>query len=1183
MKILKLNFKNIHSLKGENTVDFTKYPLSEAGIFAIIGPTGSGKSTLLDIITLALYNQTPRIGTLSKNEVKSKGSIITRNTDDCYAEVEYQINSKQYRSKWEISTARTGELRDYTMELSELPEGNLITDKKGEVPNLNTQIIGLNYEQFIKSIVLSQGEFAKFLKATPSERSELLEKITGTEIFRLIGKAAYDKQKEEKIKLDNLEIKLKSIDVLGEDEIKSLNETNKNLENEIIICNKTIVEFSKFLSLKENILSYEKKKKSVENEFNKIENELKNFEKSKLKLEKHELLQNLKTDIFEINNLYDYLKDIENKYIIEKKKYSELNITKNEIGLKINQLSQKKIDLENEFNITIPKIKKARELDFKIESINSKIQDIRESFKNKSDAFKIATSEYDNLQKKNQNDKNLLQKKENWISDNLIIEELEKEFSLIEEKISSFDNVQKEILNYINKFGDNQIFKDLKTLIDWNKKLSLLKEKSIKFQQEKKNFENELKFSVEQKYDLEEKLEQLKIIYEGLKNQQLNSELFLKNKSKIDEISLKNQELIDLNKKLNKKISDNFERIEIAEKYLEELKIRKERQQLEAKYDHDRTKLSQGEACFLCGSKEHPYVINYKNELDETTKILKNKELELKKLILENQKTTNQITEYESILKTNINIVQDLSTENDNIKSNFAELNKSHQFLLNIDNIEGIKNQIEKNIEEGKTIKNQINIISKIVDINNSINILENIIEKLSIFVEKENQVKLILKKYEKYIKNETKTSQVKTILKEIIDVYTKEKEATSNLKNEIFSVEKLIEEKSKQIEILKSELILQKEELETKKSENETIKKERFELVKEEHLDVVEENINQLIKDNLENLNKLKNDLTTVITNEENCLKNINSFEFEKDNKLKTIAEKENILLPKLQLSGFENIADAQKSILTEEEARQIKNKLDELHDHKTSVLQSIKDIYAELEKFNIEDTSEMKIGKLIEEIDNQKNKIEISNREIGIIKNKLEENTKRNKTIISLKEDFKAQEKEFVRWNTLNELIGDAQGKKFTAYAQQITLNHLINLANLHLTKLNDRYILKKSQNSIKENLIVIDTYMGNSERSVQTLSGGESFLLSLALAIGLSDLASKNTRIECLFIDEGFGTLDQQTLDSALATLEELQSQTKRSIGIISHVQAIKERITTQIELKKVNSGHSTLEII
>ena len=161
------------------------------------------------------------------------------------------------------------------------------------------------------------------------------------------------------------------------------------------------------------------------------------------------------------------------------------------------------------------------------------------------------------------------------------------------------------------------------------------------------------------------------------------------------------------------------------------------------------------------------------------------------------------------------------------------------------------------------------------------------------------------------------------------------------------------------------------------------------------------------------------------------------------------------------------------------------------------------------------------------------------------------------------------------------LKDIIGSADGKVFRAFAQGLTLKKLTELANRHLLQLNGRYLIHKP-NDKDLALEIIDQHHANNIRSIHTLSGGESFLVSLALALGLSDLAGRNTQIKSLFIDEGFGTLDESALDLAITTLENLQSIGKR-IGVISHVHALKERITTQIQVQKKGSGFSDLVIM
>ena len=150
------------------------------------------------------------------------------------------------------------------------------------------------------------------------------------------------------------------------------------------------------------------------------------------------------------------------------------------------------------------------------------------------------------------------------------------------------------------------------------------------------------------------------------------------------------------------------------------------------------------------------------------------------------------------------------------------------------------------------------------------------------------------------------------------------------------------------------------------------------------------------------------------------------------------------------------------------------------------------------------------------------------------------------------------------------LNSLIGSADGAKFRKFAQGLTLNHLVYLANEQLNKLDGRYQLQ-CQQSETLSLEVLDTWQGDSVRDTKTLSGGESFLVSLALALALSDLVSNKTSIDSLFLDEGFGTLDNDTLEIALDALDNLNA-TGKMIGIISHVEALKERIAVQVKVEK-----------
>ena len=217
-----------------------------------------------------------------------------------------------------------------------------------------------------------------------------------------------------------------------------------------------------------------------------------------------------------------------------------------------------------------------------------------------------------------------------------------------------------------------------------------------------------------------------------------------------------------------------------------------------------------------------------------------------------------------------------------------------------------------------------------------------------------------------------------------------------------------------------------------------------------------------------------------------------------------------------------------------------------------------------------------------LHQQISSNDNELKTHNEEQGAIRKSLEEDQKRRNKQKSLLKKIKQQREQYDDWTYLNGLIGSADGAKFRKYAQGLTLDHLIYLANQQLERLHGRYCLQRKQGDALE-LQVIDTWQADSQRDTTTLSGGESFLVSLSLALALSDLVSHKTSIDSLFLDEGFGTLDSETLEIALDALDNLNASGKM-IGVISHIEAMKERIPVQIHVKKMHGlGVSKLEDI
>ncbi|MGB7785068.1 MAG: SbcC/MukB-like Walker B domain-containing protein, partial [Salinimicrobium sp.] len=296
---------------------------------------------------------------------------------------------------------------------------------------------------------------------------------------------------------------------------------------------------------------------------------------------------------------------------------------------------------------------------------------------------------------------------------------------------------------------------------------------------------------------------------------------------------------------------------------------------------------------------------------------------------------------------------------------------------------------------------------------------------------------------------------------------------------------------------------------------------------------------------------------------------------------KKQQLEELEKSLFPKVKSEGCNEISEALERLLPEQKAAELRKKKEELCSETTKTEVAIKTLSLELQKLqekDVEEASEVLSGNLQQKLEQLQN----LNTACEELRRKLNNHRDILQKIQKIEEGLVEKKQKIRRWELLNQLIGDATGKKFNDFAQDLSLSQLLQLANKRLRGLSDRYRIDKPSESEDDGLVAIDEHMGGQRRSVKTLSGGETFILSLSMALALSDLASKNVEINSLFIDEGFGTLDPETLDQTLDTLERLQAESSKTIGIISHVDSLKERIATQIQLKRNGQGYSSLEL-
>jgi exonuclease SbcC len=327
---------------------------------------------------------------------------------------------------------------------------------------------------------------------------------------------------------------------------------------------------------------------------------------------------------------------------------------------------------------------------------------------------------------------------------------------------------------------------------------------------------------------------------------------------------------------------------------------------------------------------------------------------------------------------------------------------------------------------------------------------------------------------------------------------------------------------------------------------------------------------------------NELSNEVVSIKATEDSCSKQISELIHKQKDDEKELqrvqSEFENVLIE----NDFASQEAYQNALFSQEERELLEKNCKALEEQYTQIETLKNTTLKQLQEQKALELNDKPFDEVEKELQELSTNIDELQKSIGSLEKELEINATNIAKHATKIEALQSKREAFKVWIKLNDMIGSSSGDKFAKFAQGITLDQLIYLANGHLTILSPRYELQRSTNSQKLlELEIIDGFQGDAVRPVSTLSGGESFIVSLALALGLSALASQKIAIDSLFLDEGFGTLDNNSLEMALNALNALQSSGKM-VGVISHVEALKERIPKQIKIVPNGDGTSKVEL-
>lgn len=547
--------------------------------------------------------------------------------------------------------------------------------------------------------------------------------------------------------------------------------------------------------------------------------------------------------------------------------------------------------------------------------------------------------------------------------------------------------------------------------------------------------------------------------------------------------------------------------------------------------DH-RTKLEDGKPCPLCGSNEHPFAEGNVPAPDEIEQKIES----LTKLIDkadEQEAAIKKLEQAETAARKNLNDSEKLETEATNDKKTAEKT---------VAELKETLTKLRTGFEELKlAVSGKLQPLG-IIEIPESE--VESLLESL----------RSRLKAWQEQVKQKT------DIEKQITAIDSEVKRLDAVIDTQV----KALAEKQENLERLKKKLADGTEE--------------RKQLYGDKKPDDEEGRLNKAIAD-AEKAEKKARDLNTELQQKLTTAKtHIDSLKKRIEQRTPELKKSEADFSAALIPAGFAEEKAFLEARLSQEDRESLSSRAKELDDAETELKAKQKDRETRLAT----EIAKKLTDKTLEELQPQFKEFEETLKElrdaIAGLKHKLNENMAAKERIKEKQSAIEAQKKECHRWEKLHGLIGSADGKKYRNFVQGLTFELMVSHANRQLEKMTDRYLLIRDEQQPLE-LNVVDNYQAGEIRSTKNLSGGESFIVSLTLALGLSKMASRKVRVDSLFLDEGFGTLDEEALETALETLSGLQ-QDGKLIGIISHVSALKERISTQINITPVSGGRSSL---